>query len=365
MKIVVSTKELKVAVMKAIQAVPTGKPQVPVLSGVLIKTSGDCVEITGTDFTTAIKARISAEIEEAGECVVAAKTLAAIATKLTGSVTTIEVDESLAVIKSDATRFELFTMKVEDFPAFAFADSECNFIISPAHLKAIINHTVFAASDDDSRPIFTGVNFLADSHFLTALATNTHRLAKYRLDLEDDLPYFNFIVHSKTLEALKRLLVDNDLVRVSVNNKAVKFATGNAELFSRLIDGTFPSTEKIFNIDGHCSAFIKKTDFLEGLERVSLIARNSEYHTCVLKFDKEGLELCAEAYATGKAVEHLNAEVTGELEIAFNIDYLIDYLKTCDGDIVNFQGGADALTPAKFVGSDSDVYQYVITPVRR
>lgn len=364
MKFIVSTKDLRESLAKVIQAVPSGKSNTPILSGVLIKTVGATVEIEGNNLNMAIKSRIAAEVEEDGVCVVNAKNLFAIAAKLSGSVTTIiYTGEGTAVIKSDATTFELYTMEADDFPEFNIGNIAGEFSIYPAPLKQIISRTTFAVSDDDSRPVFTGVNLMRSGNSIVALATNTHRLAKFSLAYEDELPEFNFIVPVAAMNAIKNLLNDRYIVKVFYNDRVIKVECGETSLATRLIDGTFPPTDKTCAVEEKCKAVVATKSLLESVGRVDLIAKQTEYHAVKVKIDDEGIELAADSYATGKVVEHLSADIEGEIEIAFNLSYLADFLKVTDAENIIITANNSSV-PAKFVGDNDEAFQYIVTPVR-
>lgn len=363
MKFIVSTKDLRESLAKVIQAVPSGKSNTPILNGVLIKTVGATVEIEGNNLNMAIKSRIAAEVEEDGVCVVNAKNLFAIAAKLSGSVTTIYTGEGTAVIKSDATTFELYTMGADDFPEFNIGNIAGEFSIYPTTLKQIISRTTFAVSDDESRPVFTGVNLMRQGNSIVALATNTHRLAKFSLAYEDELPEFNFIVPVAAMNAIKNLLNDRYIVKVFYNDRVIKVESGETSLATRLIGGTFPSTDKICAVEEKCKAVVATKSLLESVGRVDLIAKQTEYHTVKVKFDDEGIELAADSYATGKVVEHLSADIEGEIEIAFNLSYLADFLKVTDAENIIITAN-NSNVPAKFVGDNDEAFQYIVTPVR-
>ena len=369
MKVIVSTPDLNDAVSKIAPATADKSPT-PILSCIRFRAGGNALTLDGTDFSIAVTAKIPAEVNISGSCAANAKDLAAIVNNLPGDIATLELANDTLVIKSDATRFELFTAKdVDEFPEFAFDSPTNSFQLNTAAVKKLIDRTAWAcAPKDDGRPAFQGVclNFNGDS--LTALATNTHRIARAGFQLADSpIEKASVIIPQSALAVVQKALPQRiELVDIAFNERAVKFAFNNIVIFSRLIDSFFPDTEKLFENDFTTQISTNKAELLKAAMRVKLISKKTDYNTVILKFDNEGLELRAESYATGKAVEHLTAEVTGDdIEIAFNIDYILDFVKTADAELIQIKFNGP-INPAYFYTENTvlDFFDYVATPIR-
>ena len=368
MEVVVSTRDLKNAVTAAALAADiSGKPQTPILSNLLLRTDENSLTITGTDDRNAIIVKIPAEVEKSGDSVVNAKILSQIVKVLTGGVSTLETNENITTVKSDATKYDLpIVAEADDFPDFYSGETEGTFEISSKDLKQLIKKSTFAASKDITRPIFKGVHWNLKSQIVFAVATNTHRLVKVQSELLEPVKQeADLIIPAELLNKIASILPEEEkLVKAEFNNRYILFKFENVQVSSRLIDGNFPPEEKVFPREERVKITMAVGALKAALERVNLIAREIQYNTVHLKFDEEGAEITANSYATGKASENLNAEVEGKIEIAFNINYLLDYLKNCDNDATLKIVCNEPLTPALFTTNlDSDV-RYVITPVR-
>ena len=370
MNCICSQKELKEALIAASKALPT-KSQTPVLNGIYMKAAENRLEIQATDFSLGIIAKIPAEIENEGAIVVNGKNVTEIISKLSGDIVTIETEneDKLATFKSEAATFSLYTMDVEDFPKVGVQEFNHSFFIRNNVLKKLITRSTFAASTDESRPIFQGCSVTIENSIITFVATNTHRLVVAKAEIEDSIPGENtFIVPAKTLNDL--LWVVNSAqedkgVRVDFSNKHIAFTVNDIFITCRLIDGQFPPYQKVIPASCETFATVDIGEFRSAIGRVEIISKQTEYNTVRLSFSGEGLELSSDSYDTGKVVEHVNAGVEGsDIEIAFNLRYVQDFLKIAGGSTEVKIGMNDRLSPADFRLIDEDNLIYIITPVR-
>ena len=370
MKCICSQKDLKEALIAASKALPV-KAQTPVLSGIYFSASNNTLEIQATDFSTGIIAKIPAEIEIEGATVVNGKNITDIISRLSGNVVIIstEEDEGLATFKSDSTKFSLYTMDVEEFPKVTAQEFIYSFQIQSEVLKNLISRSTFAVSDDDSRPVFKGCSINIEGSNITFVATNTHRLIVAKGTIENEISGENkLIVPANALNNILSIVnaarEDNE-VKVDFSDKHIAFTINNIFVTCRLIDGNFPPHEKVIPASCETFASVEISDFRSAISRVEIISKQTEYNTVKLKFNGDGLELSSDSYATGKVVEHLSADVEGpEIEIAFNLRYIQDFLKIAGGSDLVRIGMNDRLSPADFRLPDEENIIYVVTPVR-
>lgn len=366
MKVITSVKDLKTAAARVLPAVPS-KAQTPIQGGILFKAEGGKLELQANDFSTAIKAEIAAEVEVAGSMVVSGKNFAEVVTKLPGNIVTLEETDGTVSIKSDATKFELFTMDAEDFAGFEFTAPDLKTMLPVAILRGLINKTTFAcANEKDGRPVFQGVSFYFTPTKITAVATNTHRLAVVTAtaELDEITGEKVMIIPAKVLNALERLMPAEGNVNFQATSRNVLFGFEDFAVTTRLVDGNFPPYEKVLNIDVCGTAEVDVGELKSALTRTDIISRASENNTLKMQFDGEGLELSAESYEAGKVIEHLNAEVEGQIKIAFNSTYIGDFARATDSKTIIFEFGENGTTPMKMHGAGEDNFVYVATPVR-
>ena len=369
MNCICSQRDLKEALLAASKALPN-KAQTPILSNVYISAKNNALEIHATDFSLGIIAQIPAEIKNEGEIVVDGKKITEIISKFAGDIVTIsnENDEE-AVFKSEASAFSLYTMNAEDFPKVGFQDFQHSFFIRTNILKKLIARSTFAASNDESRPVFQGCSVTIEHSEITFVATNTHRLVVVKAAIEDSLSGVNtFIVPSKALNDLMWIInsaKEDSVIKVEFSDKHIAFTINQIFVTCRLIDGQFPPYEKV--IPSSCATYanLDTIEFRSAINRVEIISKQNEYNTVRLKFDPDGLELSSDSYNTGKVNEHINAAVEGpNVEISFNLKYIQDFLKIAGaGDEVRI-GMNDRLSPADFRLTDDKDFIYIVTPVR-
>lgn len=370
MNCICSQKDFKDALIAASKALPA-KPQTPILSGILITAKNNEIEIQATDFSLGIIAKIPAEIENEGAVVVNGKYITEIISKLAGDIVTISTEEgsNLVNFKSEAATFSLYLMDAEDFPKVNRQDFNHSFFIRNNVLKKLIVRSTFASSTDDSRPVFQGCSVTIENNTISFVATNTHRLVVAKAEIEDNIPGENkFIVPAKTLNDLLSIInstQDDNGVKVEFSDKHIAFTVNNIFITCRLIDGQFPPHEKVIPASCETFAEVDISEFRAAINRVEIISKQTEYNTVRLSFSNEGLELSSDSYETGKVVEHINAAVEGaDVEIAFNLKYIQDFLKIFGGNDEVRIGMNDKLSPADFRLTDEEDFIYIVTPVR-
>ena len=368
MNCICSQKELQQALIAASKALPT-KVQTPILSGILMTAKNNELELQATDFSLGIIAKIPAEVKEEGAIAVNGKNITEIISKLAGDIVTISTEENLAVFKSETAIFSLYLMESEEFPKVNRQDFNHSFFIRNNILKKLIVRSTFAASNDDTRPVFQGCSVTIENNLITFVATNTHRLVVVKSEIEDNIEGENkFIVPAKTLNDLLWIInaaQEDNGVKVDFSDKHIAFTVNNIFVTCRLIDGQFPPHEKVIPASCETFATVDISEFRAAINRVEIISKQTEYNTVRLKFSNEGLELLSDSYETGKVTEHLSAAVEGpEIEIAFNLKYIQDLLKIFGSSDEVRIGMNDKLSPADFRLTDNEDFIYIVTPVR-
>lgn len=368
MKCTCSKKDLNDALSAVVKAVAV-KPSTPILSGIYLRAEGHELELQATNFSISVIAKIPVNIEAEGAIVVNGKHFAEIANKLGGEIVTLTNEDNAAAItlKSEAASFEIFSMDAEDFPRIHKEDATQSFRVQKEVLRDLIRRTVFACSGkDDSRPVFTGCCFLISGSDITVVATNSQRIAIAKEKIFDELNDLQFIVHAATLKNLLGMIFNStdNIITVDFSGRDVAFSFDNIFMSSRLIDGTFPPYERIIPPSCETTAKVDVAELRVAIERMQIIARETEYQTVCLKFTQEGLEISSTAHDVGKSIEHVDAEVRGgDLEIAFNVNYILDALKIFDDEAITF-GMNQPLMPVVIRGADDEEFTYVVTPQR-
>jgi DNA polymerase-3 subunit beta len=260
-------------------------------------------------------------------------------------------------------------MDAADFPKVNRQEFNHSFFIRNNVLKRLIVRSTFASSTDDSRPVFQGCSVTIENNTISFVATNTHRLVVAKAEIEDNIPGENkFIVPAKTLNDLLSIInsaQEDNGVKVEFSDKHIAFTVNNIFITCRLIDGQFPPHEKVIPASCETFATVDIGEFRSAISRVEIISKQTEYNTVRLLFTSEGLELSSDSYEMGKVVEHVNSVVEGpDVEIAFNLKYVQDFLKIVGGNDEVRIGMNDKLSPADFRLTDDEDFIYIVTPVR-
>ena len=374
MKCICSQKDLQDALLAASKALPGGNTQTPVLRGIYFLTTSNILELHSTDFSTGVVARIPAEIESQGSFLVNGKDVNEMIRSLSGGdIVTLsnEEDSNIVTIKCDATTFSIYTIdSAEDFPRVTTQEYTHSFYIKNKTLKKLILNSIFACADEkEGRPVFQGCSISINGEEITFVATNTHRLIVAKGLLEDAFPEeISLIVPSDALAdvlAILNSIRDERGVKIDFSDKHIAFTINNMFVTCRLIDGTFPQHNQVIPESCQTFANISISELRPAINHVAIIAGKTDYNMVIFSFSNEGLELRAESYATGKAVEHLNAEVTGpDVEIAFNLEYVQDFLRNAASTDILQIGMNDKLSPTESRLADDDSMIYIVTPIR-
>ena len=347
----------------------SSKPQMPILSGIYMKAEGSTLELQANNFEMGIITRIPVNTENPGEIVVTGKYLQEVVRKLSGETVNISHDETqhIANIKSDTANFKLLSMSSEDFPKVKSPETFSTFSIRASTLKNLIRKTAYACANEEVRPIFTGCCLELSSNSVAMIATNTHRLAIMKDTIEAELENLAFVVPSKTLWELFRMLDTSDpsnSVTIDCSRKNISFTFDNIFMTSRLIDGQFPPYDKVIPKEAETTATVNVAEMMEAVDRVALISKETEYNTIRFIFTQEGINISSDSPEVGRAEEQISARIEGaDIDISFNVKYIVDVLKVIDAEecVIKLN---KPLSPVDIREKDRDDFIYVVTPVR-
>lgn len=371
MKFSIERADLVKAVAQA-QSVVERRNTIPILSNVLIETTGEGVSFRATDLDTEVVDRTNAQVERPGATTVSAALLNEIARKLPdGALVAIEDDPASGRLSVQAGRssFSLQTLAKDDFPVMADSQYSASFSAPSRELRRLFDKTAFAVSNEETRYYLNGVYIhVTDSdqgRQLRAVATDGHRLALIDTVLPagaEAMP--GVIIPRKTVAELRKLLTDDDtMIEVSVSETKIRFATPGVTLTSKVIDGTFPDYTRVIPYGNTRRLEVDASDFARAVDRVAAIS--SERSRAVkLSLDEDRLILSVNSPDSGAAEDQLAVAYGDEaLEIGFNAKYLKEIADQIDHEnaVFMFNGAGDAALIRE--GNDSNVI-YVVMPMR-
>ncbi|MFX3622542.1 MAG: DNA polymerase III subunit beta [Ectobacillus sp.] len=363
-------------VMKAVSSRTT----IPILTGIKIVANREGVTLTGSDSDISIESFIPTEengkeiveIQDPGSIVLQAKYFSEIVKRLPKDIVEVEVKEHLMTkIKSGKSEFSLNGLDPEEYPLLPQIEEHHVFQVPTDLLKHMIRQTVFAVSTSETRPILTGVNWKVYNSELTCIATDSHRLAlrKAKITGNNISEEFkaNVVIPGKSLNELSKILDESEeTVDIVITDYQVLFRTKHLLFLSRLLEGNYPDTSRLIPVDSKTDIFINTKEFLQAIDRASLLARDGRNNVVKLStLDDNMIEISSNSPEVGKVTEEVQAEqIEGEeLKISFSAKYMMDALKALDSTEIkiSFTG---AMRPFLIRTNNDESIIQLILPVR-
>ncbi len=347
----------------------------PILSNIILEAKDDKLILSSTNLDIYCSDKIKAEVLQSGEVSVSAVTFFEIIKRLPfGSEVLMIMEEGENEIRLTCGRskFNLSTLKTDDFPIISDSDLSTNFVLSADELIRIIDKTKFAVSNEETRYYLNGI-FLHKAErnsiqFLRAVATDGHRLAQYDIPLPQGAEDITgIIIPKKTIYELRKVLDDaNGDVSVSLNENKIKFSFNDLKVVSKVIDGTFPDYTKVIPQKNDKNFKTNNSDLKNAIDRVSAVAVNEESKSKAIKFciENNSLSLSVESQSKGSANEMIDVNYSGDkVDIGFNSKYIIDICNEVDGDEISISL-SDSISPAIILDKTDENLFFVLMPMR-
>ena len=354
----------------------SSKTTIPILTGIKLDVTAEGLRLTGSDADITIQTFVKTEengkqiinVDEPGSIVLQARMLHEIVRKLPTNEVEIEVTTGLqTIIRSGKSEFHLIGSDANEYPQLPEIANNEQFSIPSDLLKTVIRETVFAVSTSESRPVLTGVHWQTKEEQLVCVATDSHRLARRKVTVENVPVGQNVVIPGKSLNELNKILDDStDLVNVALTSQQVLFKTKEVLFFSRLLEGNYPDTSRLIPDDYQTNVTINGKSLLQAIDRASLLAREDRNN--VVRFETVGqntVEISSNSPEIGKVKEEITVEnLEGdELKISFSAKYMMDALKAIDGQdvMIQFTG---TMKPFILRSIHDDAILQLILPVR-
>jgi DNA polymerase-3 subunit beta len=338
----------------------------PALSNVLIRTTDNSLTLTATDLEIELVSQIGMVVDEPGEITVPARKLLDICKSLTNeSLINFTVNDNKALVQSGRSRFSLATLPANDFPALDPINSIYEFQISQKTLRDIIDKTAFAMAQQDVRYYLNGLMLEVSSNYLRAVATDGHRLAYCEKETNADIADIKqVILPRKGVLELVRLLNDSDdTVKITLGSNHLQVEFNQLRLTSKLIDGRFPDYNRVMPIDGNNIITADRDQLRQALIRASILS-NEKYRGIRLTLEKDLIKLQAQNPDQEEADVELEVVYPGDdIEIGFNVNYMLDVLNVTGSEIVQ-AALRDSNSSFLLTYPDQQDCKYVIMPMR-
>ena len=342
------------------------KSSLTVLEGILCKADQQ-LSFTGYNMETGITYIVDADVSDPGECILPARLFGDIIRRLPEGPVTVVVDESYKVsIRAGYASFTISAESAADYPELPDVSTGRNVAIPQNKLKELISGTIFAVSENQGRPIHTGVKFEVEEDSISAIAVDGFRLARRTYHPETATGRkLSFVGPAAGLKEVEKILSDcEDDATFSLGQKHILFSIGNATLVCRLLEGEFLDWRRVVPTNCPIKLCAHVSDLASSIERVGLIV-SEKYKSPVRCVFSDQVLLLKTNTTIGAAEDRcVIAGDGGELEIGFNVRYLADALRVIPSEEVTLEltNGLSpiVLTPAE----DKYDYSYMVLPVR-
>ena len=363
MKFTCNKSDMTEAVNIVLKAVP-GKTTMPILECVVIEAAGDQIKLTTNDMQLGIETRFPAQIEEDGIILVNAKMISDIIRKLPENDVYFEADDNENILLfCGKAKFNLSGKNHEEFPMLPNIEKSYKITVSQFTLKEMIRQTIFSIASNETNKLMTGELFEIKDNYLKIVSLDGHRIAIRRMELKKDYSDRKVVVPGKTLNEVSKILSGelDDLVNIYFSKNHILFEFDQTIVVSRLIEGEYFRIDQMLSSDYETKININKKEFLDCIDRATLLVREGEKKPIIIEITDNSMELRIDS-AMGSMNESIDIVKEGkDILIGFNPRFLIDALKVIDDETINIYL-VNPKAPC-FIRDDEENYTYLILPV--
>ncbi len=366
MKFIVSSSALTKQ-LSALSGVLSPNNALPILDNFLFQINKGELKISASDLETTLITSLPVESKDFGIIAIPARLLLDTLKTFPEQPLTFTIDEKKYSIEisSDYGKYKLTGHDGEDFPKIPEIESPSSFNMGIDTLNTAISKTLFAVGNDELRPVMCGVFVQLENNGITFVATDAHKLVRYKRNDSKSEKSSSYIIPKKPLTLLKYLLAGSGEVTVEYNNTNVSFSFGSTLLVSRLIDGKYPNYDAVIPKENPNKLIVDRDAFLNSIRRVSIFA-NKTTHQVRLKVKGSELNISAEDLDfSNEASERLTCNYHGEdMEIGFNSKFLAEMLSNVDAEEVMFEmsspNRAGVMMPVQTNKSEEEILMLVM-----
>lgn len=364
MKIICNKQNLYEALINVSKAV-ADKSSIAALEGIKMSLSDSTLSLTGYDLEIGIITSIPVISQDSGEWIVNSKLFSDIIKKMPSQEVEIYISENMAMtVRGGVTEYTISAVGAEQYPSMPeFGESE-KITIGQSVLKSMINQTLFAVSQNDTKPILKGELFELENGLLNVVAIDGYRLAVRTEPVKND-GAMKFVIPAKILSETSKLLKDEDDLNadIVVSKKHIVFDFSGYTVFSRLLEGEFHNYKGSIPQKSVTEVIISRRELIDCLERASLLINERIKSPVRCMFENGVLKTSCQT-TIGKIFDEIECDISGPIiEIGFNCRYLLEPLKVISEDKIKLLMNGGNL-PMKIVPINSDEYTFLVLPVR-
>lgn len=373
MKFTIKKDILLDALLKVSKAIST-KNLIPVLAGIKFELKKKRLTLTASDNDITIQTTIEGlneedfKIENEGTIIIQGKYILDIVRKLPDEYINVEViDELQIMIFTENSEFNLNGISESEYPNIGLEESKKKIDINSGLFKNIVYQTAFATSNEESKPILTGINFNIAGNILEVNSTDSYRLARKIVELEKSSEEnYNIVIPSRNILEFTKILGDNDeIVELHIFNNKILFKNGNLKFESRLINGTYPNTSNLLPEDSFLVVSTNLSDFYNVIDRVSILTSDKEKNIVTLETSGNTLTLKSSSAEIGRVEEKMviNKNSKEDIKISFSAKYMMEALKSFSTETVDLHFVGE-IKPILIKSTEDSTLTQLVLPIR-
>ena len=362
-----AAQEQVLSVLQSVAGIVERRHTLPILANVLIRKTGAVVQVTTSDLEIQIRtaAELGGDTGDFTTTVGARKLIDILRTMPTDQAVSIESSQGKLLLKGGKSRFTLQTLPAEDFPLVQESASFGPvFSVPQKTLKDLLNQVSFAMAVHDIRYYLNGILFVAEGRQLSLVATDGHRLAYSSATLDVEVPKQEVILPRKTVLEMQRLLSDADgAIQMQFANNQAKFSFEGMEFVTKLVEGKFPDYNRVIPKNHKNAIVLGRAALLASLQRTAILT-SDKFKGVKLNIDPGCLRVASNNAEQEEAVDELDIDYSGDnIEVGFNVTYLIDVLLNMPQDLVQLEL-SDSNSSALITIPGNPHFKYVVMPMR-
>ena len=322
---------------------------------------------SASDLDLSIEKKLAVDNFKPGETVVLSKLFGDIIRKLPDEIITVEENEGKVNIKCSNSEFNIIGLAADEFPNIDPQEEEAEEMVFNKELfKDMINKTAFSASIDDNKGAMTGVLIEMEEESLNMVAIDGFRMAVAREKMKNREKK-NVIIPAKILSEVSRIVTESEFsgedVNVVLTGKMAVFNMENTKIVVRLLEGEFMNYRRIIPSENPTKVLVNRQDFMESVERASLLAKVGKNNLIRLDIKDSLIEITSKSEEGNVKEEVITSKEGNDLVIGFNSKYLLDALKAIDDETINMYFNT-SVSPCLIKPVSGDRFEYLILPVR-
>ena len=373
MKFTIKKEVLMEAINKVSKAI-SSRNVIPVLAGIKFELTNKKLILTASDNDITIQTFINCDdeeiikVKEEGSIIIQGKYISDIVRKLPDKYINIEVvDELKILIYTENSEFNLNGISESEYPNIGLEESKKKVSINASVFKDIVNQTAFASSNEESKPVLTGINFNIVGDVLECNSTDSYRLARKVVKLTGaSEENYNIVIPSHNILEFSRIIDEEDGdIELHIFNNKILFKTGNLKFESRLINGTYPNTSNLLPDSSYLVVSTNLNAFYDVIDRVSILTSDKEKNIVTLETRGDILVLKSSSVEIGRVEEKMPISKNNDedIKISFSAKYMMEALKSFSTETVDIHFVGE-IKPILIKSSEDDTLTQLVLPIR-